>query len=397
VIWREELDVSQCGVTSGESAALAFVNARVVLPEQIVNGALILRDGQIEKITGDAPRGMRHIDLGNDLLLPGLVEVHTDNLERHLHPRPGAEWDPQSAVFGHDVELAGAGITTAFNAVSVGDYGASRDCKTQPGRLLRALATLYESGLSRVDQRVHLRCELSDPAVTTQLAEVCDHPSVGLVSLMDHTPGERQWRDLDVFREHFRSKYGLGPAQLETLIETKRTQHALYSNRNWREALALCRSKHFIIASHDDTTVEQVDVAAAAGGHLSEFPTTAAAAQRARATGLKIIMGAPNLLRGGSHVGNVSTGELAAAGLVDILSSDYLPMSLLRAAFEIPVVTSLPLWSAIRMVSQTPAEALGLWDRGAILPGRRADLVRVRETAHGPIVMATWRQGLRMI
>jgi alpha-D-ribose 1-methylphosphonate 5-triphosphate diphosphatase len=241
-----------------------------------------------------------------------------------------------------------------------------------------------------------MRCEISYADLPALFQPFVDHALVRLVSLMDHTPGQRQFAKLEKYTEYYQGKYGLNDAQMKRFIDDKLADQARYSAMHRAHVVALCKERDLALASHDDATADHIAEAAECGSVVAEFPTTTAAARAARARGIKVMGGAPNLVRGGSHSGNVSARELAADGLVDILSSDYVPASLLHAAFLMADGDDARLPAAIATVSATPAAAIGLADRGAIAPGLRADLVRVISTEALPIVRAVWRRGERI-
>jgi alpha-D-ribose 1-methylphosphonate 5-triphosphate diphosphatase len=220
-------------------------------------------------------------------------------------------------------------------------------------------------------------------------------PSVKLVSLNDHTPGQRQWRDIESFRTYHQDKK-FSDEDLAAIIAARRETQQRCAGPNRRRIIEICRSVDVPLASHDDTTVEDVLEAAAEGVTISEFPTTMEAASAANEKGLKIVAGAPNLLRGGSHSGNISALDLAKAGLLDALSSDYVPAGLLHAAFLLHTGLGLDLPEAIAKVTSNPAEMVRLNDRGQVAPGRRADLVRVRMCDDVPVVRSVWREGQRV-
>ena len=183
---------------------------------------------------------------------------------------------------------------------------------------------------------------------------------------------------------------------MASALEALRDEQQRFADAHRRAIVERCRARGVPLASHDDTLVEHVAEAAAEGISISEFPTTLAAAQAARAQGMDIVMGAPNVVRGGSHSGNVRASDLAAANLLDILSSDYVPSSSLHAAFALPGLCDWSLAHAISVVSERPARSVGLNDRGAIEIGRRADMIRVRLNESLPVPLATYRLGLRV-
>jgi alpha-D-ribose 1-methylphosphonate 5-triphosphate diphosphatase len=374
-----------------------MTRARLVLPGEVVTGTLVLRGGRIAELDRTTSRLPSAIDLDGDFLLPGLVELHTDNLERHAMPRPKVRFPMWGAVQAHDAEVACAGITTVFDAIGVGDpYHEGFRAQNQ-GELLPVLDALEDAGVLRADHRIHARCELPAANARALFEPFAHHRRLGLVSLMDHTPGQRQWADLDHARIYYTGKKGWTDAQFDhevRLAPTRQRDHT-GPNRDWFAAYA--RATGIALASHDDTSAAHVDEAHRLGAVVSEFPTTLEAAQRARRHGLLTLAGAPNVLRGTSHAGNVAAVTLVREGVLDALSSDYLPSSLLAAAWQLADQGLLDLPTAIRMVTQRPAHAVGLTDRGALTCGLRADLVRVRTVAGHPVVREVWNAGRRVV
>lgn len=373
-----------------------FSNARIVLPNEVLHGSVQLLDGRIAGIHAGATMVPGAHDLGGDFLLPGLVEVHTDNLERHVMPRPKVTFPMLGAVQAHDAEIAAAGITTVLDAIGVGDpYGDGFRARDQSA-LLSVLDRLEAAGSLRADHLIHVRCELPAPNARELFQPFMAHPRLRLISLMDHTPGQRQWSDIQHARIYYTGKKGWTDQQFadEVLIAPQRqAQHAV-PNRAWFAAFA--REHGVALATHDDTTLEHVDEACALGAGMSEFPTTLEAARHARHKGLATVAGAPNVVRGGSHSGNVSAITLAREGVLDALSSDYVPGSLLQAAWLLEREAGFSLSEALALVSLNPARACGLHDRGAIADGLRADLVRVKDLGGQPVVREVWRGGLRV-
>ena len=372
-----------------------FRNARIVTAEEIVEGSLLVRDGRIAAVhRGFSGTGA---DLDGDYLLPGLVEVHTDNFERHLMPRPKVRWPELPALVGHDAEIAAAGITTVFDALGLGDIGLdgmrSQDMSTVIASIERAAA----AGLLRADHRLHVRCELPAPNLLELFGPFRAHPLVGLISVMDHTPGQRQWENLQHARTYYIGKKGWTEEGFQRSLGQARENQERYVIPHRRYFVELARSRGIPLATHDDTLPEHVAEAVAEGAVISEFPTRPEAARAARESGLAIVMGAPNVVRGGSHSGNVAAVELARLGLLDALSSDYVPASLMLAAFRLTEEAGWTLPRALASVSRNPARAVGLRDRGEIAEGKRADLVQVRLAGNQPVVRAVWREGRRVV
>jgi alpha-D-ribose 1-methylphosphonate 5-triphosphate diphosphatase len=234
--------------------------------------------------------------------------------------------------------------------------------------------------------------------VVEEANELVGRPDVRLMSLMDHTPGQRQFRDEKKLRDYYRGKNGgKTDAELDVLFERRFVYQKTYAAANMREIVALAQAHGIPLASHDDTTAENVADALRDGVAVAEFPTTMEAARALHAAGIDILMGAPNVVRGGSHSGNIAAVDLAREGLLDILSSDYIPSSLLMAALQLPQhVPAIDLAAAIRTVTKAPAEAVGLSDRGEIALGKRADLIRVHVAGNVPVVRSVWREGARV-
>jgi alpha-D-ribose 1-methylphosphonate 5-triphosphate diphosphatase len=377
---------------------LVITNARIVTRHSVVRGDLVVRDGIIAEIesTASASRAAQALDFDGDFLLPGLVELHTDNLECAATPRPGVNWPAASAVTTHDAQMAVCGITTVYDALAVGDIRRGSERLDKLTSLVDAITAMGTARVLRADHRLHLRCELSYPGLQDLLEELIDHALVGLVSLMDHTPGQRQFVTLDQYKTYYQGKYGLSDTALETFVADRRRDQERYAESNRSAVIALTRARGIRVASHDDATAAHIDEAVAAGAVIAEFPTTLDAAAAARQAGLRILGGAPNIVRGSSHSGNASALDFAHAGLLDILSSDYVPVALLHAAFKLGTGMKIGLPDAVAAVTANAAAAAGLSDRGMIAEGLRADLVRVRIVNGIPVARATWRGGERI-
>jgi alpha-D-ribose 1-methylphosphonate 5-triphosphate diphosphatase len=375
-----------------------FANARLVLADRVIErGWLAVADGRIAEF-GEGHPPERGEDMQGDLLMPGLVELHTDHLEAHYAPRPKVHWDPVAAVVSFDGQLATCGITTVLDSLRVWTEEGAEEVDGSAETLACAIAQARELGLLRADHFLHLRCEVPMPTVVEEATPLMGRSDVRLASLMDHTPGQRQFRDEDKLRDYYRGKKGgLSDAQLDELFRKRRQYQAIHAAGNYRKLVDLARAHATPLASHDDTTLEHVEDAIRDHVSIAEFPTTIEAAEALHSAGVRVLMGAPNLVRGGSHAGNVAAADLAQAGVLDVLSSDYMPASLLMAAVRLPAaVPGIDLVSAVRTVTRTPALAVGLYDRGEIEVGKRADLIHVHVAGDVPMVRATWQQGRRV-
>lgn len=373
-----------------------LTNARIVLEDEIVTGAVVMRDGFVAAVdTGNVGRGE---DMDGDYLIPGLVELHTDHLESHYSPRPGVVWDSIAALQAHDAQVAASGITTVFDCLRL---GSDEDGGFKRGEM-RAIADAIEAanaeGRLRAAHLIHLRCEVSSADVLDHFEDFRTDPQVKLASLMDHAPGQRQFQSLEAYTLYYKKKRGLSDAEFERFIARRIEESNRYAAPHRRMIVDACTARGIAVASHDDATIEHVAEAKAFGVRLAEFPTSMEAARASHEAGMAVLMGAPNVVRGKSHSGNISAKSLANAGVLDVLSSDYVPFSLVHAPFLLADEEGgMSLPESIRLVTATPANAVGLEDRGRIATGLRADLVRVRRPEGVPVVRSVWREGRRVV
>nr|WP_314262387.1 alpha-D-ribose 1-methylphosphonate 5-triphosphate diphosphatase [uncultured Devosia sp.] len=372
-----------------------FRNARMVLADEIVEGSLAVAGETISAVeSGGSSQG---VDFEGDYLIPGLVELHTDHLENHYRPRPGVFWDPVASLHAHDVQIAGSGITTVFDAVRIGSDPDLPDMGQHVEKLVGAIDAGRDGGWLRAEHFIHLRCELPTSDVIEQFEAHAGLAHTRLASMMDHTPGQRQFRSMEDYKRFYKDKMGRSQAELDAYLDARQAEHDRYSAPNRAHIVARAKELDLPLASHDDTTLLHVEEGVSDGVAISEFPTTLEAASAAHDAGLAILMGAPNVVRGRSHSGNISATDLVRANLLDILSSDYVPFALLQAAFVLPQrVDGLTLPQALATVTRNPAKAASLHDRGEIAVGKRADLVRVKMVGGIPVVRGVWRQGVRV-
>jgi alpha-D-ribose 1-methylphosphonate 5-triphosphate diphosphatase len=370
-------------------------NARIVLEDEIVTGSVTLRDGLIVGIdTGNSAVGE---DMEGDYLVPGLVELHTDHLESHYAPRPGVLWDSIAALQAHDAQVAGSGITTVFDCLRLGSDEDGGFKKGEMRVIADALETAAAEDRLRASHLIHLRCEVSAGDVLEHFEDFREDPQVKLASLMDHAPGQRQFQTLEQYTLYYRKKRGLSDAEFERFVARRLEDSTRYSAMHRKAIVEACGKRGIALASHDDATVEHVEESKGFGVRLAEFPTSIEAARASHQAGMSVLMGAPNVIRGKSHSGNISARALADERLLDVLSSDYVPFSLIHAPFVLADdENGMTLPEAIRLVTVAPARAVGLDDRGCIDAGLRADLVRVRRDRGVPVVRSVWREGRRV-
>nr|AHG53031.1 COG3454 Metal-dependent hydrolase involved in phosphonate metabolism [uncultured bacterium B3TF_MPn1] len=373
-----------------------LTNATIVLPDEVVHGTVTLKNGQIEDVSETLSSVPSAFDCEKQYLIPGLVELHTDNLEKHFVPRPKVTWPGQPAVIAHDSQLIASGITTVFDAIALGDVNENSQRLENLQLMIDALKQASTDGLFRAEHMLHLRCEVCHEDVLNLFEDLIETPEVHLVSLMDHSPGQRQFTNMDKYRTYYQGKYHFNSDELERFIEKQKGNSLQYSDKHRRGIVDICNKLNIPMASHDDATQAHVEESARMGMRIAEFPTTEVAASLSHEKGMAVMMGAPNVVRGGSHSGNIAAHELARIGVLDILSSDYCPASILHAAFVLKnLENDHDISSAINTVSRNPAKAAKLNDRGEISIGKRADLVLVKEVNDFPLVSHVWSQGVR--
>ncbi len=361
-----------------------------------MRGSATITDGMITEVSegNNVPTGAT--DCAGDYVMPGLVELHTDNLERHIEPRPKVDWPHLPALIAHDAELASTGITTVFDAMRVGSIlNAKAGYAPYARNLATELLNTRAAGHFRISHFLHLRAEICSETLLDEMAAFGPADRIGIVSLMDHTPGQRQFRDLVKLKAYIAKKRGMTDADFDAHVANLKRLQSTYAAAH--EAGAVREAARFgaVLASHDDTTAAQVDVSHKNGVRFAEFPTTHAAAEACRDKGVAIMMGAPNIIRGASHSGNVSAGDLVDADLLDIVSSDYVPSALLLSAFHLAARwNDLP--RAISCVTDNPAQAVKLSDRGRIEVGLRGDILRVKTVGTVPLIRGVWSHGVRV-
>jgi len=371
---------------------------RVVTPDGVLKrGSVRIADGRVVEV---AKTPMPGAALTGDglLLMPGFVDMHGDMVEREVEPRPNVRMPMELGLRDLDRRLAAAGVTTAYAAVSFhpgSAYGHIRHFDNTSA-IIRALKSM--GAVLKVDHKVHARFEITFPDALRVVEGLIAEGAVDLVSLTDHTPGQGQYRDLEAHVARVAHEKGLSQTDAEgevaRRIAEKRTGAGDMA-ATLRAISDTCRAHGVALASHDDDTVEKVALMQALGAGISEFPVTVAAAAEARARGLATAMGAPNALRGQSYSGNLSARAAHAAGLLDILASDYHPSALLPAVLELAKADPHGLAGSTRLATLNPARALGLTDRGAIAAGMLADLIIADDSGIGH-VRATLRAGRKI-
>lgn len=378
-------------------ATISLENARIVTPDGVVDGKLGF-DGDTIMAVGDGLAQPGH-DMEGDLLIPGLIDIHTDNLEKHLMPRPGAMWDSAGAAMAHDGQMATAGITTVFDSLSLSGRRNGLDRGEALTLMMGGMDEAEAAGALRIDHLLHLRCEVTNPEIEELVSPYLGTRRLKMLSVMDHTPGgQRQSGTLEAWKQK-QVKRGRSLEEVEASLQASMSWRDLEGADARRRMIAEFGRDHDIpVASHDDATAEHIETAAGLGCNIAEFPVSYEAAEAAKAHGMVSVMGGPNFVRGRSHGENASARKVAELGHLDALCSDYVPLSMIRAAFmlnEAPF--SWPIEKAIGTVSAEPAKMANLADRGTLEPGKRADFVRVHHApGHWPLIKEVWSAGRRV-
>jgi alpha-D-ribose 1-methylphosphonate 5-triphosphate diphosphatase len=366
-------------------------NGRVPRPGGVpTEESLTVDDGLVAGIGDRAPRGALTLDAGDMLVLPGIVDLHGDAFERQLMPRPGVAIDPHVALLDTDRQLLANGITTAFHAMTwswepgLRGHDAGKD-------FVAALASARPA--LGCDTRFHLRHETYNLDGEATIAEWLEAGLVDLLAINDHTPAMaanmQRGRSLAATAE----RAGLSTDAFAALLAGVAARADEVPDSIAR-LCHLARRRGVAMASHDDATPAVRDAYSALGCAICKFPQTVETARHARDTGASVVMGAPNVLRGGSPIGLVGAADLVGRGLCDILVSDYYYPALLGAPFRLVRDGICDIADAWRLISANPAAAAGLRDRGTLRLGKRADLVIVDDRIPGaPRVMATFVSG----
>jgi len=368
-----------------------LTNATVVLADEVrENLAVLIEDGKIAALDPASSAGATVIDLADHVLIPGMVDLHCDALEKELEPRPGVHFPFDFACAQADKRNAAAGITTVFHSLSF----ANREFGVRNNETAAALGRSIHAWQAHalVDNRFHARFEVTDTTAVPILSALMEDGVIDLISFMDHSPGQGQFRDVESFRKFLANAYKADDAELDEIMQRK-AEAAKGAMERMRELAALAQAKGVAIASHDDDSAAKVELVSELGASISEFPINLETAQAARSHGIATLFGAPNILRGKSQSGNMRALDAVLAGVADCLCGDYSPAALLPATFKLPEVADISLAHAVKLVTRNPARAAGLADRGEIAPGQRADLVAVRQVGGLPQADHVWSRG----
>lgn len=351
--------------------AVTVVDGRVVTPEGVIDGRVETAGDRITAVGDSDAETDAVIDANGQLVLPGLVDIHGDDIESHLYPRSGARMDTEMALASADRANIAAGITTKFHAISFElDEAADRS----PELAATLTDAITDATDLLVDHRLHARCEVTQKRCVEAVIDVIDNDNTDLVSVMSHVPGKGQFRDIEAFRQYYENANDRTAVEAEELIDERGSISMSTLRKRVDRVVGRAHKAGVVTASHDDENPQEIEYLAEMDVDIAEYPITLETAQRATEIGMTTAMGAPNLVRGESQWGNLSTADGIDAGVIDALVADYHPPSLLAGVF---VDTEEPLHERVKRATANPADAVGLSDRGRIAPGKRADLIVV--------------------
>jgi alpha-D-ribose 1-methylphosphonate 5-triphosphate diphosphatase len=368
-----------------------LTNGRIILRDDILeNASLLIENEIIAAINPLVTTKAQIVDLTGKIVMPGMIDLHCDAIEKQIEPRPSILFPIPFAVSQIDRRNAMAGITTPFHAISFahGELGVrNNDLAAEIVQTIHA----YQP-YALVDNHVHCRYEITDPTGLSILLRLLNENYIHLVSLMDHTPGQGQFKDLQAYKNYISGIYKKTSAEVDVLANNKKKNTEGIKSRI-ETLVSKASDQNIPVATHDDDTPERVQMMANMGVRLSEFPMNLETAKAAKAAGMFTIFGAPNILRGQSQSGSLKAIDAIQNQVASCLCSDYIPETLLAAVFRLLEISDLSLPQAIALVTDNPAEALELHDRGKIAVGRRADLLAVEMVNGLPQVMTTWVLG----
>lgn len=372
-----------------------LIHAQVVLPTEVRDDiAVLIEDGHIAALDPNGTKDAKIIDISGRILIPGMIDLHCDALEKEIEPRPNVHFPLDFSCAQADKRNAVAGITTVFHALSFANHELGVRNNAFAAEITRAVRTWRPHAL--IDNRVHARYEVTDDTAPAVLSELIEKGDAHLISFMDHSPGQGQFRDVEAYRDYLARTYKTDEDTLDGILARK-LEAAQGAMARMRSLAEKARHHGVSIASHDDDSPDKVATVRALGAVISEFPINLETARAARENGLATLFGAPNILRGKSQSGNMRALDAVSSGLADCLCGDYSPAALLPSIMLLPSLTDISLSQAVAMVTVNPARAAGLSDRGEIAIGKRADLVAVKMLGSLPQAEKVWVNGTSIV
>lgn len=380
-----------------------LTNGRIVLKEQILEGQeLVLENGKISEIRpfrkDESREGTDVVyDAEENYIMPGMIDIHSDMIESYIQPRSTAVMEFDMGLLEAERVLAGCGITTMFHSISMYREGSWDVKEIRQAPQVRKLAELigsYRHQRRMIRHRYHLRYEIDNLACYDKVMEMMEEGLVDLLSFMDHTPGQGQYKNLDIYRKHQpNAGKDLTEEEFEQLVDGEMKKKVI-TFEQLKKLTDCAKNKNISIASHDDDTIEKLEINEQLGVKISEFPITMEVAKKAVEKGFLTVLGAPNILLGGSHSGNLSALTAIQEGAASVLVSDYYPQAMLQSVFWLEREAGIPLWEAVKYVTLNPAKAVGMEKSlGSIEIGKKADLLVVDAKGKYPVPRQVYVNG----
>ncbi|MCX7709153.1 MAG: phosphonate metabolism protein PhnM [Clostridia bacterium] len=368
-------------------------NANIILPDKVLRGCILIEGRKISKVMpGISPKHhcqgeVKVIDADGGYVMPGLIDIHSDAIEKEIQPRPNTLFPVNMAFFELEKKLAASGITTMYHSLSLSDdWGVRNDAMVVD--IIHSIQRLKQERFM-VHHKVHLRYEITFLHGLKTLEKLIESKSIDFMSYMDHTPGQGQFKDPEALKEFTMKSYGAKEKEVEALFNKSKECQAMIDWPGLIELAKQARANGIRLASHDDDTNEKIHTLLECEGTVSEFPINLETARYAKSKGLHVCVGSPNVVRGKSHSNNMRAMDAIKNDAADIICSDYLPASMLPAVFSLPK-EGLELYEAVRMVTLNPAKALGIdKETGSVENGKMADLLIVELYEGYPIVRKT--------
>ncbi|MFC5652757.1 alpha-D-ribose 1-methylphosphonate 5-triphosphate diphosphatase [Paenibacillus solisilvae] len=383
---------------------LMIRGGQLVLPDRTAVGNLWIRNGLISRIELDATANNSSSKLNDDetetvtidasgkYVLPGLIDLHCDAIEKEVQPRPGTLFPLDMAFMEFERKLPLHGITSMYHSLSLGVGLSLRGdhILTQLVELIRQ----YRCKRSMVHSLIHLRYEVSHLAGYPIVEQYVREGIIDYLSLMDHSPGQGQYREEGSFERYVMKNQGVDVYEVKAIVDELNERRAQVDWEKLHKLGELAAARGIAVSSHDDDSPKRAEQSRQLGSTISEFPITLETAQYAAEQGMYVCVGAPNVVRGGSHDRNLRAADAITAGAAHILCSDYHPSSLLTAIFKLSDEGILPLWQAAAMASLNAAKAARIDHYcGSLTEGKAADLIIVDRYEQHPWVKHTLVNG----
>lgn len=361
-------------------------SSKVLINEEFIPADIVIEGEFIKRVDKYGINEIA-IDLKDKKVTPGIVDLHSDALEKEIEPRPNATFPMLLAITELDKKLSMAGVTTMFHAIGFEENPKKKRSIDLAKQQIEEIYNANKNHLG-VDNLIHARFELSATDAVEPIKEVISKKMVNLVSLMDHSPGQGQFKTLESFKSYYSKYYGLNDDEVDEIANKKINK----DEEKIKELINYAKKYNLTLLSHDDDCIEKLDGLLNLGVQISEFPLSLEVAKYAVSKAIATGMGAPNIVRGGSQGGNIAAIDLVKEGVCKYLCSDYHPTSMLQAVYKMKQDANLDLAKGFSMITSTPAKYANLEDRGEIKEGKRADII-VIDDSYIPKVILTIKDG----